>query len=113
MVVGKILVEGVRFGSRYFPKTILAIKRTDVRIHKSLYGASGGKGVRHGRDLGSIGAGLYQGTRSDGDELDQHAVQTPSEYVDKTSSKFKARGGYQRRRDRCPPKRNRFSVYRR
>ncbi len=91
MVVGKIVYEGIRFGARYFPKTIYQIKRADVRIHKSLYGASAGKGVRHGRDIGSIGAGIYQGTRQ-GDDLDGEVYEprngAPSNRYNKTRNRY-------------------------
>ncbi len=99
MVVGQIVREGLRFGTRYFPRTVRSIKRADVQIHKSLYGASGGKGVRHGRDIGSLGAGLYQGTRN-GDDLDTFPTgkrpRDPSRKFTKTYNRYK-RG----RRSRC------------
>ncbi len=106
MVLARVLVEGLRVGSRYFPKTIFAIKRADVRIHKSLYGASGGRGVRHGRDIGSLGAGLYQGTRDSGDDLDEHAVPYEKQRNGFTSGKKSKtyrrnkRSGYCRPRER-------------
>ncbi len=73
MVLARIIVKGIEVGARYLPKTVQALKRTDVRIHKSLYGASGGRGVRHGRDIGSTIGGLYSGFTQEGDELDSPA----------------------------------------
>ncbi len=99
MVVGYAAREAIRFGARYFPKTFRTVKRADVQIHKSLYGASGGKGVRHGRDIGSLAAGAYHGLQ--GDELDNAAEDRPS--TGYPSRKFsKTRNRYVRnRRGRC------------
>ncbi len=107
MVVGYAAREGLRIAARYFPSTFRTIKRADVQIHKSLYGASGGRGVRYGRDIGSIAAGAYQGLRN-GDDLDEHA-QVP----ELTPGKFrKAHRGYKRghnngsrKYNRCYPSR--------
>ncbi len=110
MVVGYAAREAIRFGTRYFPRTFRTIKRADVGIHKSLYGASGGRGVRHGRDIGSLAAGAYHGFK--GDDLDNGADEQPS--TGYTSRKFRqtrdryVRGG----RCRCHEY-NRFNKYRR
>ncbi len=115
MVIGKIVYEGIRYGSRYFPKTIFAIKRADVRIHKSLYGASGGKGVRHGRDIGSAAAGLYQGTRP-GDDLGPGESDEPStgftSYKQPQARRRYNISGRRKRRNYCRPRNpNRQSRY--
>ncbi len=112
MVIGKIVGTGLRIGARYFPKTLQSIKRADVAIHKSLYGASGGRGVRHGRDIGSLVAGVYHGTR--GDDLDAQK----NEYDNPARTKYETRyrrGNVSSRRgtSRCYPRRSRTkSKYR-
>ncbi len=105
MVLTRILVQGIRYGSRYLPKTVQALKRTDVRIHKSLYGAAGGRGVRHGRDIGSTIGGLYSGFNQGEDDLDAIQERLPSNPF-KTSKFSKAYRGDKRKRFRCRPVRN-------
>ncbi len=88
-VAGRIIqkVAGPALGYAV-SRGVRAFKKYDVQIHRNLYGRSGGRGVRHGRDAGSIIAGLYQGTRR-GDDLDG------KEFQPKYSSrpKSKARRG--------------------
>ncbi len=66
---GQVIRYGLRAGLKYFPKTLQAVKRADVAIHKSLYGASAGRGVRHGRDIGTLVASGIIGFS--GDDLDE------------------------------------------
>ncbi len=109
MVVGYAAREAIRFGARYFPRTFATIKRADVGIHKSLYGASGGRGVRHGRDIGSLAAGAYHGFKG-GDDLDGQdvpGISTPSRKFSKTRNRY-----FRGRRSRCY-QHNRFSSNRR
>ncbi len=114
MVLGTIVKEGIRFGARYFPKTIQALKRTDVRIHKSLYGASGGRGVRHGRDIGATIGGLYSGF-TQGDDLeygtDEPSIVSPPYKQFKTRDRFRYSSKFRRDKYRryCRP--NRQSKY--
>ncbi len=109
MVVGFAVREGIRIGSRYFPKTFRTIKRADVQIHKSLYGASGGRGVRHGRDIGSLAAGAYHGFK--GDDLD-NGEDVPSTGF--TPNKFrKTRYRYVRSSGRGCYEHHRYNKYRR
>ncbi len=91
---GRVIRYGIQQGAKYFPKTVLSIKRADVRIHKSLYGASGGRGVRHGRDIGSVIAGIYQGTRDNGDELDEFSTRENDGFT--SGKKLQTYRGYKR-----------------
>ncbi len=68
MVIPTILREVIRYGTRYFPNTIRAVQRADVRFHGKYYGKSAGRGIRHGRDIGAAAGGLYQ--QYSGDDLD-------------------------------------------
>ncbi len=65
MVIGQILNLGIRYGSRYLKQ----LHKYDVSIHKGLYGATAGRGVRHGRD-----AGIFISQYIKGDELDRNGV---------------------------------------
>ncbi len=105
MVVGIIargLSEVARYyGPRAWSSTAKAIARYDVKIFRGLYGPTGGRAVRHGRDAGSIIAGLYQGTR--GDDLDGSPFQP--QYSSRPKSKtYRGRGNkYGSRRSVCRP----------
>ncbi len=73
MVLG-VIARGISevaraYGPGLVKRGLQSFRKYDVKIHRNLYGKSGGRGVRHGRDAGSIIAGLYQGTRR-GDDLD-------------------------------------------
>ncbi len=86
MVLARIVNEGIRLGSRYFKQ----LHRYDVAIHKGLYGASAGRGVRHGRDAGIFISQYITG----GDDLDGETGESPSI----PSNKFpQARGRYRKR----------------
>ncbi len=78
-------------------------RRYDETIHRQLYGRSGGRGVRHGRDAGSGIAGLYQGTRR-GDDLEVGPRFQP-EYSSRPKSKAYRRRSdkYSARRPKCRP----------
>lgn len=97
----RYVVEGT--GAKLIPAAYKAFRKYDVRITNQLFGKSGGKGFRHGRDLGLIASEFLSG-----DELDEH-VAPPGEI---TSRKFpKARRRDKRRSVRCEPvdyRRNRY-----
>ncbi len=109
MVIAKIVRET---GLYLVPKIFKAFQKYDVKIHRGLYGKSGGMGVRHGRDAGAaVGSLLSLG--SNGDDLD--GVQ-PSGSPYETGKKYQTRGGRKvrrsvRARDYCPSDRD--SRYRR
>ncbi len=115
MVIGPVVRAGSEIIRRYGPKVIVkygtTINKYDRRIHKSLYGASGGRGVRHGRDAGSVIAGLYS-QYSQEDTLEQDGPFQPKSPL-QASSKYKARSGYERRNYRGFPKRERCYPRRR
>jgi len=69
-------------GIRLIGRGAKLFQRYDVKIHRGLYGQAGGRGVRHGRDIGSVVAGLYR--EYSGDDLDA-SVQPGDET---TSRKF-------------------------
>ena len=104
MVIGQIANVGIRAASRYFRE----LHRIDVKIHKGLYGASAGRGVRHGRDAGIF---LSQYYNQAGDDVEVELPESP--YVKSPGTKAgkfnKTRGRYQRKRVRCSPKRNRYN----
>ncbi len=66
----KYVVE--RTGAYLVPRAYKAFRQYDVRLTNQLFGKSGGKGFRHGRD-----AGLILSDFLGGDDLDRHAVQPP------------------------------------
>jgi len=109
LVIGGLLRVGSQLAQRYgvpaIGSAITTLKRYDVRIHTSLYGRSGGRGVRHGRDIGSAAAGIYQGSR--GDDLDIGSRFQP-EYSSRPKSKayrgHRYGGRSSRRRKYCNPR---------
>ncbi len=68
-IIARGLSKAARdYGPGFVKGAFKQFKKYDVSIHRQLYGQSGGRGVRHGRDAGSLIAGTYQGLR--GDDLD-------------------------------------------
>jgi len=61
-LVGKVANVGIRAASKYFKE----LHRIDVKVHRGLYGATAGRGVRHGRDAGIFISQYIKG----GDDLD-------------------------------------------
>ncbi len=110
MVINVAIREGIRIATRYFPKTIASIQRADVRIHKSLYGRSGGRGVRHGRDIGAAAGGLYsEYFREDDIGTEFPQPENGPGFKPKARNKYQTRRGYKRRHKRCPSKYNRYN----
>lgn len=99
-MVYQIIGQVASYGARVVSRNLFRLHKTDVRIHKSLYGASGGRGVRHGRD-----AGIFLSQYAEGDDLDNHAVQEPPGNGYSSRKFSKAYRGYQRgsksRRCKC------------
>lgn len=102
MVIGLVGREVIRFGARQASKYLTQLHRYDVRIHKSLYGASGGRGVRHGRD-----AGIFVSQYIQGDDLDTQNV--PSKTPSRPS--IQTRDRRERRDSRKYSKRHRCDRY--
>ncbi len=94
MVVRRVLDYVIsRTGAKLIPAAYQAFRKYDVRTTNQLFGKSGGKGFRHGRDLGLIASEFI------GDE-DIDLGSPP----DEQPSRFnKARNRHQRRdqRRRC------------
>ncbi len=92
----KYVVE--RTGAKLFPAAYKAFRKYDVRATNQLFGKSGGKGFRHGRDLGLIIGGEYL---LPGDDLDAPGNEPGTPY--QTRKFTQARGRNQRRRQygRC------------
>ncbi len=65
MVIGIIGRQVANYGIRQVGRYLTQLHKYDVSIHKGLYGASGGRGVRHGRD-----AGIFISQYRQGDDLD-------------------------------------------
>jgi len=103
MVLGRVLRYAIdRSGAYLIPRAYQAFRKYDVQTTNRLFGKSGGKGFRHGRDLGLI-LGEYVG-----DDLDESASGPES-----TSSKFRqARYRYKRSSSRSRNKRDRCICYR-
>ncbi len=97
MVVGKIVRYVVdRTGAKLIPGAYKAFRQYDVRITNQLFGKSGGKGFRHGRDLGLIASEFI------GDDLDEFPTQR-DEPKYSSRSKYKTYSRYKRRNNcRCP-----------
>jgi len=106
MVIAQIINQGVRFGTRYFKQ----LHKLDVSIHKGLYGASAGRGVRHGRDIGIFSSQLIQESGDEG--LDAVPFQPGSRTRYQTRSKYQTYRRDERPRNTCRCKRNRFNRYR-
>ncbi len=110
MVLGHVAREVLRYAGTRFPQSVKAFQRYDVRIFKGLYGPSGGRGVRHGRDVGSIIAGTYRGT-STGDIGDAVPYQPGSKASSRKKFQTRDRRGFKRsykRRYCYPPNRRRY-----
>ncbi len=108
---GTIIRTGVGIVAKYFPRTIQAIKRQDVRIHKSLYGASGGRGVRHGRDIGAAAGSIYSEFRQENDVEDEFSQpENGTGYRPKTRQVGKTRGRYARRDNRRCKQYHRYNA---
>ncbi len=85
-----------RTGAKLIPAGYRAFRKYDVQTTNRLFGKSGGKGFRHGRDLGLI-LGEYIGE----DDLDAPSLQPPN--GSKTYRKYQARNRYKRfTKSGCP-----------
>ncbi len=66
MVVGKIIDYGIRYGIRQVMPYYRAYRKFDVGTYRQAFGKSGGKGFRHGRDIGLASSEFLRG----GDDID-------------------------------------------
>ncbi len=67
--IARIAAEGARAAGIYvIPRAIKTFTKYDKKIFRNLYGQSGGRGVRHGRDIGAAVGGLM--ASQTGDSLD-------------------------------------------
>ncbi len=98
MVYGQIAraaFEGIRAISRYSgPKVVRAFTKYDKKIFRNLYGQSGGRGVRHGRDIGAAVGGLL--ALGPGDDLDNGSRVQPK-YSSRSKPKARRGRGYSNR----------------
>ncbi len=93
--IARIAFEGARALSRYSgPKIVRAFTKYDKKIFRNLYGQSGGRGVRHGRDIGAAAGGLL--ALGKGDDLDNGSSFQP-QYSSRPKSKARYRRGYRNR----------------
>ncbi len=95
--IARIAAEGARAAGVYIiPRAIKTFTKYDKKIFRNLYGKSGGRGVRHGRDIGAAVGGLM--AFQTGDDLDgfpKGPGYTPSKRRE-TYSGYGNRGGYGR-----------------
>ena len=104
-VASRIAEKAVRSSGIYLiERGVKLFTKYDKQIFRNLYGKSGGRGVRHGRDIGSVVGGLYQSSRTGGDELSgpSNQFQPPSR------QQYKTRSGYGNKRR---PSRNKCRPY--
>ncbi len=107
MVLRRLIDYAIRTtGAKLIPAGYRAFRKYDIQTTNALFGKSGGKGFRHGRDLGLI-LGEYIGD----DDVD--VVQKQTSPPSKASSKYKTYSGYKRRGERCRCKYDRRSSRRR
>lgn len=84
-IIGEIVRQGYRVatsgGAGLIPKAVRFGTKYDRSLHKSVFGRSGGRGFRHGRDAGLALSGAIR----DGDQLDNGSLQPldPSGKFDK------------------------------
>ncbi len=106
--IARIAFEGARALSRYSgPKIVRAFTKYDKKIFRNLYGQSGGRGVRHGRDIGAAVGGLL--ALGPGDDLDNGSSVQP-QYSSRAKPKARRRRGYGNRygySKHCPDYRSR------
>lgn len=102
-IVGQIANVGIRYTSRYLKQ----LHRYDVAIHKGLYGASAGRGVRHGRDAGIfISQYVTGGDIEPGEDVPQQPPVTSRKFS-KTYRGYKRFDSRSKREyDRCRKYRN-------
>ncbi len=98
MVISQIIREGIKYairssGAGLIPKGYRAYRKFDVQSTTKAFGRSGGKGYRHGRDLGLILGGEYL---SGGDDLDEFSeppsTGTPSYKQPQAYNRYKRSG---------------------
>ncbi len=113
MVLVQVIRTGIQIASRItgygrVGKYSKAFARYDRQLHGSVFGRSGGRGFRHGRDAGLAVASAAQGyNRGDiGDAVPFQSGRNGN--TSRTKSK-----AYRRRRVKCRPRRtNNYSRYR-
>ncbi len=92
--IARVAAEGARAAGIYIiPRAVKTFTKYDKKIFRNLYGQSGGRGVRHGRDIGAAVGGLM--ASQTGDELDgvpKGPGYTPSKRRE-TYSRYGNRGG--------------------
>ncbi len=82
--IARIAAQGVRAaGIHILPRAVKTFTKYDKKIFRSLYGQSGGRGVRHGRDIGAAVGGLMASQGKD--ELDGKTFQP--QYLSRAKSK--------------------------
>ncbi len=67
--ISRIAAQGIRSAGIYLiPRAVKTFTKYDKAIFRGLYGKSGGRGVRHGRDIGAAVGGIL--ALGQGDDLD-------------------------------------------
>ncbi len=101
-IVSRIAAKAIRSSGIYLiERYTKTFTRYDKALFGRLYGKSGGRGVRHGRDIGAAVGGLMAVQK--GDDLDGQKIQP--KYSSRPKSKAYRRRGVKynpRRRNYCP-----------
>ncbi len=105
MVVRKVISKIVsETGAYLIPRAYKAFRRYDVRITNQLFGKSGGKGFRHGRDIGLTGVTeLFTGENEldDGISKKPDVPFTPRPKYQTRNRQYGRGNRYWDSRDRC------------
>ncbi len=73
--IARIAAQGARAAGIYLiPRAVKTFTKYDKAIFRGLYGQSGGRGVRHGRDIGAAVGGLMATQRGDDLEVGSQNV---------------------------------------
>ncbi len=105
MVIGIVGRQIINYGIRQTGKYLTQLHKYDVSIHKGLYGASAGRGVRHGRDAGIFVSQYIKGDDLDGE--DEPSTGIPPYKQSKARYRYKRYGsrGSSKRYRPCRPAR--------
>ena len=101
-VASRIAERAIRSTGIYLVKRYSkAFTKYDKRIFKGLYGESGGRGVRHGRDLGAVVGGLMASQGKDDLDGGTRITTPPSKFPQARRRYGNKYGASRRKYDPC------------